>query len=250
MKTLHVSVVERGLPIERRFTSFPISLGRHPSNHLPLDGARVSRVHCQLDVEGDEIVVHDRGAVNGTIVLDGTVSRKLRGASHRRAREVEFLVEGFHIRATLSETRVPELTPEFLGVAWDITNRLLAAAERRPTSGGAVAHFDYARRLIEEIGETHAALRTALNGHEAEGERGDVANGIDSWLSALVTTVRGLQNSVDVLRRQGLPANETSQFRDTTERMAMPHAQGETTLSDEIRRETDAAPAQGKVCEC
>ena len=64
MKTLHVTVIEHGNTTERRFTQFPVFVGRHPHNKLALTSATVSRFHAEIDVEGNNVVVRDRGARN------------------------------------------------------------------------------------------------------------------------------------------------------------------------------------------
>ena len=60
-----------------------MSLGRRVTDHWPgatflllLEGADVSRAHCRIDVEGDEVNVTDLNSTNGTFVdsdrLSGT----------------------------------------------------------------------------------------------------------------------------------------------------------------------------------
>src|ERR1700733_872771 len=46
----------------------PLTIGRAPPCALLLEGADVSRVHCRIDVEGDEVSVTDLNSTNGTFV--------------------------------------------------------------------------------------------------------------------------------------------------------------------------------------
>jgi hypothetical protein len=53
-----------------------LTIGRAPPSSLLLEGADVSRAHCRIDVEGDEVSVTDLNSTNGTFVdsdrLSGT----------------------------------------------------------------------------------------------------------------------------------------------------------------------------------
>jgi hypothetical protein len=54
-----------------------LTIGRAPPCALLLEGADVSRAHCRIDVEGDDVTVTDLNSTNGTFVdkkrLSGTV---------------------------------------------------------------------------------------------------------------------------------------------------------------------------------
>src|SRR3569832_1033401 len=70
-------------PINLRFTSpdvaakvYPLAtgktkVGRAPDNQLILQDASVSAHHCDIEVHGPEVIVHDGGSANGTW-LNGT----------------------------------------------------------------------------------------------------------------------------------------------------------------------------------
>lgn len=47
-----------------------LTIGRAPPSALLLSGAEVSRAHCRLDVEGDEVRVTDLNSTNGTFLDD------------------------------------------------------------------------------------------------------------------------------------------------------------------------------------
>jgi pSer/pThr/pTyr-binding forkhead associated (FHA) protein len=55
---------------ERRVPLPPgaLNIGRAPPCVLLLDGAEISRAHCRIDVDGDEVTVTDLNSTNGTFV--------------------------------------------------------------------------------------------------------------------------------------------------------------------------------------
>lgn len=44
------------------------TIGRHPDSHVFLDDVTVSRHHAEVRREGDRLVLHDMGSLNGTYV--------------------------------------------------------------------------------------------------------------------------------------------------------------------------------------
>ena len=63
-----------------RGTAYPIkesevSIGRQSSNVISLDSARVSKRHCVVQLNGDEVSVRDDGSANGTFV-NGVLTRE------------------------------------------------------------------------------------------------------------------------------------------------------------------------------
>ncbi len=50
-----------------------LSIGRAPECHLPLDSTGISRRHAELQVVGDDVLLHDVGSVNGTHVNERRV---------------------------------------------------------------------------------------------------------------------------------------------------------------------------------
>jgi hypothetical protein len=75
----HHLVIMKPETAARRVALTPgsLTIGRAPPSALLLDGAEVSRAHCRLDVEGDEVRITDLHSTNGTFVdderLEGTV---------------------------------------------------------------------------------------------------------------------------------------------------------------------------------
>jgi pSer/pThr/pTyr-binding forkhead associated (FHA) protein len=53
----------------------PVTIGRDSSNAVVLPGSGVSRQHCHIDVEADEVFISDLGSSNGTI-LNGEAVKK------------------------------------------------------------------------------------------------------------------------------------------------------------------------------
>lgn len=74
-----VTVQEEGrAPRVETFTTSPIRVGRSKSNDLVLTARTVSRKHCQIVVEGGEVVVVDLGSKNGTEVKGRDITSKTR----------------------------------------------------------------------------------------------------------------------------------------------------------------------------
>jgi hypothetical protein len=215
MRTLHLTLTERGATLKRHFTRFPVSLGRHPLNDLTLPDERVSRFHAELDVVGNSVVLHDRGTTNGTFVLSDTDVGRIRKTSFRLEREVEFAIEGFYIRATLSETLAPDQTTDSLGNSGDIANELLAAAGRQPHLDESLAHFEYASRTVDDLVRAQVSLRRSLSIDATPGSLSNAADNVEAYLSATITVLQSLQNSLNVVRRRGLHPEAESQSPDT-----------------------------------
>jgi len=56
-------------------TQFPFSLGRHPTNRLPIDDDSISRFHARFTCENGEYFVEDLASRNGTFVQGKRVTR-------------------------------------------------------------------------------------------------------------------------------------------------------------------------------
>ncbi len=54
--------------VARRLDGGPLTIGRGPSNQLPLADAAVSRRHCVLEPAEDSVLLRDRESFNGTFV--------------------------------------------------------------------------------------------------------------------------------------------------------------------------------------
>ena len=46
----------------------PITIGRHRDCSIRLDGDTVSRVHCRIQLDGDQLFIEDMGSANGTLL--------------------------------------------------------------------------------------------------------------------------------------------------------------------------------------
>ena len=70
-------ILEKGSEVARRKVDAPdgiATIGRHPSNSLPLESANVSRTHVKVAVRGDKLRIEDT-STNGTMVGDVFLSR-------------------------------------------------------------------------------------------------------------------------------------------------------------------------------
>ena len=54
----------------------PFSMGRHPTNQLPIDDDSISRFHARFTKEDDQYVVEDLGSRNGTFIQGKRVTRQ------------------------------------------------------------------------------------------------------------------------------------------------------------------------------
>jgi len=83
-----------GGPYRFRMTGGRVrTLGRGPRADFVLDAALVSRAHCRLLVEADELVVENLGSTNGTFVNGASVERAtLRDGDRLRVGRVELTV--------------------------------------------------------------------------------------------------------------------------------------------------------------
>ena len=57
------------------FDRFPVRIGRHKLNDLPLDRPYVSQFHVALDVRGSQVFVKDLGSTNGTVHAGARIGR-------------------------------------------------------------------------------------------------------------------------------------------------------------------------------
>jgi two-component system cell cycle response regulator len=56
-------------------TQMPFSMGRHPTNQLPIDDDSISRFHARFVLENGEYFVEDLGSRNGTFIQGKRVTR-------------------------------------------------------------------------------------------------------------------------------------------------------------------------------
>jgi pSer/pThr/pTyr-binding forkhead associated (FHA) protein len=88
------------LSLEGKTQTFSLSVGDHEVGRLPgmsicLDGSQVSRHHALIHITDKEVVVEDRGSVNGTFVNTERISAPRRLASRDL---LQFGDIGFHVR--------------------------------------------------------------------------------------------------------------------------------------------------------
>jgi two-component system cell cycle response regulator len=57
----------------------PFSMGRHPTNQLPIDDDSISRFHARFIKENDQYIVEDLGSRNGTFIQGKRVTRQAIG---------------------------------------------------------------------------------------------------------------------------------------------------------------------------
>lgn len=67
-------LVENAAPLHVPLTRLPLTIGRTAPADLMLDGGTVSRRHCLLERQGDNILLTDLGSTNGTYVNDQRVT--------------------------------------------------------------------------------------------------------------------------------------------------------------------------------
>src|ERR1051326_3609328 len=87
-------------------------LGRSPDADIQIDHATVSALHCELSVEGGELVVRDCDSTNGTF-LRGERVKEIRLASGQSfsVGEVELLVESTEIDIEIPKFDIPLPAP-------------------------------------------------------------------------------------------------------------------------------------------
>jgi hypothetical protein len=109
----HLTGERRGQ--EDRFDSARISIGRGVNNHCAFDPQverSVSHRHCELRVEGEELVIYDIGSLNGTY-LNG---RRIRRSAIRDGDEIGLGREGPRMRVAFHSGRTPgPIAPGDLG---------------------------------------------------------------------------------------------------------------------------------------
>jgi diguanylate cyclase (GGDEF)-like protein len=72
---LRMDGISAGLVVS--MTQMPFSLGRHPTNQLPVDDDSISRFHARVSLENGEYYIEDLGSRNGTFVQGKRVTRSI-----------------------------------------------------------------------------------------------------------------------------------------------------------------------------
>lgn len=112
-----LEVVGRAVPRVMPLAESPTTVGRHPSNHVPIPDPLVSRRHLLLERAGDVWVARDLGAINGTYVNGRrlTADTALRSGDELLIGETRLRFHGPRSPEDVDETRgrrpLPRLTP-------------------------------------------------------------------------------------------------------------------------------------------
>jgi predicted component of type VI protein secretion system len=83
MKHIRLFIIDGSEVLERTYSGFSVRIGRHATNECQILDERVSRFHAQIEREGDALVLRDMGSHNGTLLLERTSARVLRGTDGR-----------------------------------------------------------------------------------------------------------------------------------------------------------------------
>ena len=90
IKLISTDAVDREIPLD----AFPLRLGRTGKADICIDDRWVSRVHCEIDLEDQVLVIRDLGSKHGTYVN----GRSVRRAELRAGDEVSLGLTRFVIR--------------------------------------------------------------------------------------------------------------------------------------------------------
>jgi hypothetical protein len=87
-------------------------LGRSPKNDFQIEHPTVSAQHCELTLEGNEIVIHDLESTNGTFVAGDPVKEARVGVGQTFCLgDVEFLVESTEVTVAIPRFEVERAAP-------------------------------------------------------------------------------------------------------------------------------------------
>jgi len=119
----------------------PLLIGRGQNTDTKLTDLGVSRLHCQIEVEGDQVVVSDSGSSAGTLINGHHVGRHaLLDCQIIRIGGTSLLFErsSVHEESTLPQPRVsgPRLTPD-------------TASELAELTGETLLHYEVGRLLAQ-----------------------------------------------------------------------------------------------------
>lgn len=115
----------------RRFplSEFPYRMGRQENLELCLPSAEISRVHAEIDADGDELVIRDLGSTNGTFV------------NHEPVRDAKRLREGDIIHVATVELRLVAIDADYVP----------SAATTRHGAGPLSANLPTGTRELQEL---------------------------------------------------------------------------------------------------
>jgi len=114
----------------------PILIGRGQNSDTKLTDPSVSRVHCQVEVVGEQLLLSDNGSVSGTIVNGKKVDqhpRRNRGTIQIGGTILRFEVKGVHEQSTLvGGGPTPKMAPETADELAELVDQTLSHYELGP----------------------------------------------------------------------------------------------------------------------
>jgi pSer/pThr/pTyr-binding forkhead associated (FHA) protein len=88
------------------------SFGRHWENHFPINHPTISKVHCEITLTADGVLLHDCDSTNGTFVNDAPVKEAvLQVGQTLRLGDIEFLVEATEVTIAIPKIERPLPAP-------------------------------------------------------------------------------------------------------------------------------------------
>ena len=118
----------------------PLLIGRGTNTDTRLTDPEVSRLHCQIEVEGDQVVVRDNGSAGGTFINGRRIDRQpLLECQIIRIGGTTLLFErvSIHEEDTLSPARAAGARP--------LPDR---ASEQDDLTGKTLLHYEVGRLLV------------------------------------------------------------------------------------------------------
>jgi predicted component of type VI protein secretion system len=207
---LRIFVFDGSEPVERCYSRFPVRLGRHPRNECQVVDTRVSRFHALFDRRGEALIVRDVDSQNGTVLLDGTTPRILRGAEAivEHGSRLALLVGGIRVQARLERDEFPELPDSFAPTAREAARALFDICPlARERSLRARDGLTAAQAVLDSIFEGLASVRIALADGVDRRESGDdptrlrePASALLQWTQATVLGLRVIEHAMNAAR--------------------------------------------------
>src|ERR1041385_282531 len=148
-------VISKGQP--RLFYSLSnhwVTIGRNPGNAFQLPESSVSGQHCEVKLQGNELMVRDMRSTNGTFINDSMISKGvLRPGDVLRLAQVELYLE---------PAMEPSLTPSH-----DLPHLHKEADHAAPGLPSSNGRFGASRHQVLLVDDSMAFLETAGDVFEA-----------------------------------------------------------------------------------